>query len=261
MNYPADPSPERPTVLVVEDHDDVRLVLRTELEDDFVVIEACDGAEGLALATERLPDLVLTDVLMPVMDGIELCRCLKNDVRTSHIPVVMLTARSAEEHELEGLETGADDYITKPFSILILKARIRKLATARRHLGELLSHDGVFAAAAGGVTPLDEDFLNRAIRLVAVHLADPVFGVEELAKGLAVGRNTLYRKLTALLTLTPGEFVRSLRLKRAKQLLEESALSISEISDAVGFPEPANFTRSFKHEFGMTPSECRKGRG
>ena len=134
----------RPTVLVVEDHEDVRLVLRTELEDDFTVLEAPDGREGLHLAVERMPDLVLTDILMPVMDGIELCRRLKADLATSHIPVVMLTARGAEEHELQGLESGADDYITKPFSVAVLKARIRKLTAARRRLGEHLGLDALF---------------------------------------------------------------------------------------------------------------------
>lgn len=249
----------RPVVLVVEDHEDVRLVLRTEMEEDFAVIEARDGAEGLALAVAHTPDLVLTDILMPVMDGIELCRRLKTDVRTSHIPVVMLTARTAEEHELEGLETGADDYITKPFSVPILKVRIRRLTTARRRLGERLSLDALVPTAESAITPLDEGFLNQAIRLVARHLADPDFGVDELARGLGLGRNTLYRKLTALLSLTPGEFVRSLRLNRARQLLEETSRSISDIAYAVGFPEPANFTRCFKNQFGVTPSQCRRG--
>ncbi len=252
---------ERPTVLVVEDHEDVRLVLRTELEDDFTVLEAPDGQEGLRLAVERMPDLVLTDILMPLMDGIELCRRLKADLATSHIPVVMLTARGAEEHEIEGLESGADDYITKPFSVAVLKARVRRLTAARRRLGERLGLDALLPTADSAIAPIDRDFLERAIRLVADHLADPGFGVDALAKGLFVGRNTLHRKLVGLLSLAPGDFIRVLRLNRARQLLEQSDRGIGEIAYACGFSEPANFTRGFKAQFGMTPSECREARG
>lgn len=247
---------ERATILVVEDNADVRLVLETELEDDYVVLLASHGHEGLELAIQNVPDLVITDVMMPKMSGLELCQAIKCNEVTNHIPVIMLTARGQEYEQIEGLEVGANDYISKPFSVPILKMRIHNLLESRRHyrlrILQQLDATGDIEAVSFG-----DRFMERVLACVDLHLSEPDFGVEQLAAEVGMSERTLQRKLKAMADSTPQDVIRSIRLNRARSLLESSSLSISEVAFKVGFQEPTNFSRSFKKQFSSPPSHFR----
>ncbi|WP_322608956.1 hybrid sensor histidine kinase/response regulator transcription factor [Pontiella agarivorans] len=248
------------TVLIADDNEDVRSFVRMELADHYQVIEAGDGEDGLQKARETIPDLVISDVMMPKMNGVEMCRRLKGDELTSHIPIVMLTARGSEEHQLEGLGTGADDYVTKPFSMPLLKARIQNLLESRRVMRERFARELTVEPSAITVTSVDEKLLQSAIGVVEEHMDDAGFTVERFAAEMHMARNTLLLKLRALVDQSPQEFIRTLRLKRARQLLEQNAGTIAEIAFQVGFEEPTHFSRSFKKQFGQTPSGYLKNR-
>ena len=244
------------TILVVEDNEDLRLVLQTELEDDYEVLLAKDGREGLELAVLHVPDLVITDIMMPVMFGLELCKELKTNEVTNHIPVVMLTARSKEDEQIEGLEHGANDYISKPFSVPILKMRVRNLLESRRNYRNRILQQ---VDATGGIeaVPFEDRFMERIVKQVGEHMSDPDFKVESLSTAMNMAERTLQRKLKAMTNQTPQELIRSMRLNRARDLLENSNLSVSEVAFQVGYLEPTNFSRSFKKQFGFSPSQLR----
>jgi signal transduction histidine kinase/DNA-binding response OmpR family regulator len=249
-----------PLVLIVEDSEDIREFVRMELEGDYRVMEAENGRIGLDLALEHQPDLVLSDVMMPEMDGIEMCRRIKADEKTSHLPVIMLTARGSQEHQLEGLKTGADDYVSKPFSMPILLARIHNLLEARRKLRERFAapENMVVEPSEITVTPADEEFMQRAIDVVEEHMDDFDFTVEAFTAEMHISRTALYMKLKALTGQTPNEFIRILRLKRSAQLLKSTSEGVAEVAARVGFLEPTNFSRAFKGQFGVSPTEYRK---
>lgn len=244
-----------PIILVVEDNAEIRGMIAELLSEEFQVLEAVDGSAGLQLAREHLPDLVVTDLVMPRLDGMELCQLLKTDMLTSHIPLVMLTARSALENRLKGYETGADDYITKPFSAEELAVRIRCLIEQRRALREKYSTLISVEPADILITALDKKFLDRAIQVVEKHMGDENFNVSAMSMELHMSRSTLFRKLEALTNQSPVEFIRAIRLKRAASLLMQKYGNISEVALQVGFKNPSYFTQMFRKAYSKTPKE------
>ncbi|QHI67992.1 response regulator transcription factor [Tichowtungia aerotolerans] len=249
---------EKPVILLVEDDEDVREVLQEELGEEYCVFEAENGREALGMVEKTAPDLIVTDIMMPEMDGLELCRRLKSDELTSHVPVIMLTSRGSVENQLEGLETGADDYVSKPFHMPILAARIRNLLAARKQMRERFSgHELIVEPSEITVVSSDERLLQRAIGVVEEHLDDVDFNVEAFSSAMYMSRSTLYLKLKGLVGQTPQEFIRTLRLKCAAQLLIGSTDNMSEIAMRVGWLEPTHFSRAFKKQFGCSPSDYR----
>ncbi len=245
---------QRALVLVVEDNPDMRTYLTGSLKADYRVVEATDGEAGLQVAIDGIPDLVISDVMMPRMDGFELCRRLKDDDRTSHIPVILLTARATSRDRLEGLERGADDYIIKPFDVGELKARVGNLIALRRKLRERFVREGRFLLENAPVTSLDKVFLRKVIEAVQQHLRDDQFGVESLARIVGFSVSQLERKLEGIASQRPNEFIRAIRLEQARHMLEARAGTVSEIAFDVGFNNLSYFARSYKKKFGFSPS-------
>jgi DNA-binding response OmpR family regulator len=249
------PSEGKSTLLIVEDNADLRGYIRDYMDTEYSVLEAADGKMGYDKAIEVIPDLIISDVMMPGMDGIELCRALKQDVRTSHIPVILLTARAGTDSKIEGLETGADDYVTKPFDSRELLARVRNLIEQRRVLRAKFSAGAVLKPGEVVVTSLDDAFLKKAIEAVEKNIGNEDFSVDDLAREVFLSHRTLNRKLQALTNLPPVEFIRYVRLQRARELLEKNAGSVAEVAFQVGFGSPAYFTLCFRERFGYPPSE------
>ncbi|MDJ0835596.1 MAG: two-component regulator propeller domain-containing protein [Acidobacteriota bacterium] len=252
---PWDNPEESAVVLVVEDHAEVRAYLREHLESVYRVIEADNGETGLMMALELVPDLVLSDVRMPGMDGFALCRRLKTDEKTSHIPVVLLTAKATTKSNITGLETGADDYLVKPFNARVLLMRIHNLIESRRRLRERFSREMILKPTEIAITSADQVFLQKAVATLERYMGDSRFGVYELAEELGFSRRQLQRKLKALTNKTPAVFIRQIRLERAAQLLKERAGNVAEVAYAVGFNKPQYFSTLFRETFGKNPSE------
>jgi signal transduction histidine kinase/ligand-binding sensor domain-containing protein/DNA-binding NarL/FixJ family response regulator len=250
-------SSELPLVLIVEDNADVRGYINEYLRSGYRVIEARNGLEGVAEAREQIPDLIISDVMMPKMDGYELCRVLKLDERTSHIPIVLLTAKAGTESKIEGLETGADDYLVKPFDAKELLVRVRNLIELRRKLRERFSASQVLKPGEIAVTSMDDTFLQKVMAVVESHIGDENFSVEHLGKEVGMSRSQVHRKLTALTGQAPSEFIRYMRLHRAKDLLTKKAGTVSEIAYMVGFSGVSYFTKCFQEQFGALPSEVK----
>jgi signal transduction histidine kinase/DNA-binding response OmpR family regulator len=242
-------------ILVVEDNADLRNYIRTSLEPDYTVVEAKDGKIGIEKAKSFIPDLIISDIMMPGADGYELCRVIKTDICTSHIPVVLLTAKAAEEDIMQGLELGADDYITKPFNTRLLCARIKNLIDLRRQLQSKLNREMVFQPSRLAFSDIDQEFLNDLQEVIERNLSDSDLNVEMLSKRLYMSRTTLYRKIQALSGEAPTDFIRSYRLMRAVQLLKSDFGSITEVAFEVGFSSRAYFTKCFKEKFHLLPSE------
>lgn len=240
-------------VLVVEDSADVREYIRSELEPVYAVEEAEDGKKGVEKALEIIPDLIISDIMMPGLDGYQLCGQLKNNVKTSHIPVILLTAKASEENILQGLETRADDYITKPFSTKILCARIRNLIDLRRHMQLTMQRDMALQPAEIPVSSIDQTFIKELHRVIEKNISDTLFSVEQLGKDLYMSRASLYRKIHALTGESPGEFIKSYRLKRGAQLLKANFGNVTEVAFEVGFSSRAYFTKCFKEKFHQLP--------
>ena len=245
------------TVLVVEDNPDVRLYIREQLEQNFHIIEAENGTLGLQKAQSEMPALVITDLMMPDMDGLDLTSALKTDLRTSHIPIIMLTAKAAQEEKVEGINTGADAYLTKPFDTRELVAQAEGLIRQRRVLREKFGQAGLMPSEVA-VTSVDEAFLKKIRQTIEENLDDETFGVVELAAKVALSRSQLHRKLTAVTGYGPNEIIRNLRLERAKELLEKGAGNASEVAFMVGFNSLAYFSKTFGDHFGISPSEVRR---
>jgi signal transduction histidine kinase/DNA-binding response OmpR family regulator/ligand-binding sensor domain-containing protein len=245
---------EKNIILVVEDSADVRDYIRGSLETHYEVVDAKDGREGMQKAQKIIPDLIVSDIMMPDVDGYELCRQLKNDVRTSHIPIILLTAKASEENIIRGLETGADDYITKPFNTKILCARIKNMIDLRSQLQFKLKRRMRLQPAEISVTSFYEEFYHELEDVLEKNVSDPEFNVEQLAKKLYLSRATLYRKVMALTGEPPYQFIRSYRLKRAAQLLKANFGNVTEVAVEVGFTNMAYFTQCFKEEFHQLPS-------
>jgi DNA-binding response OmpR family regulator len=259
--HPPEESDEgRPIVLIVEDNDDLRVYIRENLGGGYAVQEAGDGKAGLSLALEAIPDLVISDVMMPEMDGIELCRTLKKDVRTSHVPVILLTARAGTDSKIEGLEIGADDYVTKPFDPKELLARVRNLIEQRRELRKKFSAGVVLKPGEVAVTSVDDALLRKVMETVEKNMGNEEFDVDELAHEACLSRTHLNRKLRALTNLSPGQFIRYMRLQRARELLEKDAGPVAEVAFQVGFGNLSHFSVAFRDRFGVLPNEVRQGR-
>ncbi|MCP4221308.1 MAG: response regulator, partial [bacterium] len=257
-------SPDRtdnaPIILVVEDNTDMRRFIRGALESEYSVHEAVDGKDGIGKAQKLIPDLIVSDVMMPNIDGFQLCSQLKQDIRTSHIPIILLTAKASEAGMVEGLETGADDYITKPFSTKILKTRIRNLIDLRRMLQEGIRRRMLLQPAEIKVSSMDEEFLRDLRKAIERHLGDEGFNVEGLSEKLFMNRATVYRKITALTGETPTAFIRSYRLQRGAQLLRDNFGTVSQVAMEVGFTNISYFAKCFKEKFHQSPSEFQVSR-
>jgi signal transduction histidine kinase/DNA-binding NarL/FixJ family response regulator len=241
-------------ILVVEDNAEMRDYIRGALEPQYSVVEAADGREGIDKAKEIIPDLIISDIMMPEVDGYELCNVLKKDVTTSHVPVVLLTAKASEDSVIQGLKTGADDYITKPFNTTILKTRIKNLIDLRLQLQLKIQRQMVLQPAEISVSSIDQEFMKELQEIIEKNLSDPGFNVEELCKKLYMSRATLYRKVMALTGESPIEFIRSYRLKRAAQLFKANFGNVTEVAFEVGFSSTPYFTKCFKEKFHRLPS-------
>lgn len=251
-----------PTVLVVDDNEDMRRYIRTLLTDKYYVTEAVDGENGLQVAHETIPDIIVSDVMMPVMDGLEFCRRIKADTMTSHIPVILLTARSTEEQQLEGLGSGADDYMTKPFSAQLLLARIDNLLKSRLKLRHLFNgkvkNEPEVKEAEEKLSPLDRKFIDRLKAAMEKHLSESDVKVDDIGSDIGLSRVQLYRKLKAITGLSPAELLRQMRLQKAHDLIMHSDQPISAIAYDTGFSSPGYFSKCFRDEYGISPSDMRK---
>lgn len=247
----------RPTVLVIDDNTDIRQYERTLLQDEYVVLEAADGKEGLAVALKEVPDLVICDVMMPIMDGLELTEQLKTNTATSHIPVIMLTAKNLEEHRAEGYEHGADSYITKPFHSKVLLARIENLLRQRQLLKNLYqgSKEAEKEISEAHLEDRDKQFLKQLQTIIQKNLSDSEFGVEDMGQQIGLSRVQLYRKVKAMTGSSVVDLLRKARLAKARRLLETRSMSVSEVAYEVGFSAPSYFTKCFKEEYGMLPGD------
>ncbi len=247
-----------PILLIAEDDDEIREFLASELREACNVFTAPDGAQALKIAGEQVPDLVITDVMMPEMDGKELCRRLKGDETTSHIPIIMLTALKSEMHELEGLELGADDYLSKPIRLSILKRRIFNQLEMRSKMQKRFGEQKLKAkVVTREITsnPIDESFMNKAVVTIEKNIQDPLFDVEAFAGKMHMSRMTLYRKFKAITGDSPSSFMRSIRMNKAAALLATGDLNVSEIADRVGISDLSSFSTSFKKHFKVSPSQ------
>ncbi|MEM7380696.1 MAG: response regulator, partial [Bacteroidota bacterium] len=245
----------KPTILLTEDHKDMRRYVSEVLSGSFRVLEAKNGTQGLKKALTNPPDLIITDLMMPEMDGMQFCKLIKSNIISSHIPVIMLTAKSGTEHKIHGLETGADDYLTKPFEPEELLARVKNLILQRKRLRESYSKLKTQIHPKGiAVNSIDENFLERVHRLLEDNYMDPDFGVPQFHKAMAMSRAQFHRKIRALCNETPGALLRNFRLKRAAQLLSQDADHISRIAYGVGFNSLSYFTKCFKDFYGVAPS-------
>ena len=256
---------EKPEVLVVDDNADIRELLKTILQDMYRVTLADNGEMGLKKAKMLVPDLIVSDVMMPVMDGLEMCRMIKNDSVTCHIPVLMLTARTLEEHRVEGYAHGADAYLTKPFSAQVLLARICNLLSTRKTLRKVFA-ENVADSSSQVIENIDEQlqtsdntFIKRLRDTIQQNLSNSDFSVERIGEEIGMSRVQLYRKVKALTGMSPVELLRKSRVEKGRHLLKTTDLSISEIAYDTGFTSPSYFSKCFKDEFGMSPGEVRQG--
>jgi signal transduction histidine kinase/ligand-binding sensor domain-containing protein/DNA-binding response OmpR family regulator len=251
---------DRPQILVVEDNDELRKYISLELRDEFVVLEAEDGLKGFEIACEKSPDLIISDILMPVKTGIELCQSIKSDLKTSHIPFILLTAKTTVEDQIRGIETGADVYITKPFSFRFLIAHVRQIIQARQQLYSRFSHDVYLMPSKVATNEIDQAFLQKAIDYIVENIQDPQLGVDSVAGLFNLSRMQVYRKIKALTGKSVVEFIRTVRVKQALVLMEKQMYTLSEIAFQTGFNSASYFTRCFKDHFGKAPSEYLENR-
>lgn len=255
----AEKNQDVPSVLIVEDNQDVRSFLIQLLQTQYRVLESENGLDGLKLAKEHLPDLILSDIMMPKMDGNAFAKALKTEAYTSHIPIILLTAKSGRQSKIEGLETGADDYLAKPFDEEELLIRIRNLIEQRQRLSQQFGKEIVkLKPDLIAVNSADQQFLERVIGIIEQYMGDETFSIEDLGREVGMSRSQLHRKIKALTDQSPSVFLRTLRLKRAHQLLRDQAGTASEISFMVGFSSPAYFSKCFKDQYGIVPSEAKK---
>jgi signal transduction histidine kinase/DNA-binding response OmpR family regulator len=251
--------PDGTLILIVEDNLDLRKYISQILYSSHKLVEADNGKSGMEKAIEHIPELVISDLMMPEMDGITMCSKLKSDERTSHIPVIMLTAKADKTSKLEGLGTGADDYIIKPFDAEELRVRVENLITQRRKLREKYRKEFISGLKNRKFAPPDEQFLNRVSETINHHLSESEFNIERLSEGIGMSRSQLYRKTLAVTGYTPVEFLRNIRLKHAAHMFKEKHHNIAQVAYHVGFSNPAYFSVCFKELFGMAPSEYIKG--
>lgn len=252
------PNENKETILIIDDNQDIRNYVRTILQDQYNILEASNGQEGVQQAMKYIPDVIVCDIMMPVMDGMECCRRLKSELQTSHIPVIMLTAYSAEEQKIKGYECGADAYLSKPFSARLLTARLRNLIDNRHRLQSFFTDGSNTTLQKAPVADIDKGFLEKLYNLIDTHLSDPGLSVEELGEEIGLSRVQLYRKTKALCGYAPNELLRIARLKRACSLLASTEKTVAEITYEVGFSSPSYFTKCYKDYFGESPTEFLK---
>lgn len=246
-----------PTVLIVDDNEDMRRYLRTLLTGKYYVVEAADGESGLLVGRDTVPDLIVSDVMMPVMDGLQFCRKVKDDPMTSHIPVILLTARSTESQQVEGFGSGADAYMTKPFSANLLLARIDNLLKNRAHLRHLFDGKSQEETEEQKLTSPDREFISRFKSAVLKHLSENNLKMEDLGAEMGISRIQLYRKVKALTGFSPADLLKQMRLQKALSLLKHSSLSVSEIAYNTGFSSPGYFSTCFKKQYDKYPTDIR----
>jgi YesN/AraC family two-component response regulator len=261
----AEPINKNFTILVAEDNDDLRLVIKETFELQYHILECQNGSQAWETAIVEIPDLIISDVMMPEMDGFTLCEKLKTDQRTSHIPVILLTAKSTQSDQVSGLETGADLYLTKPYSTRILELNVRNLLASREKLRQRFSSQIAAPALHDDTTgetftenvsnTVDKEFLQKVLALIEEHMDNPDFGVEMLSRKIAMSAPVLYKKIKAVTDMSVNEFVKSIRLKKAAQLLLKKQMTVYEVAYAVGYSDRKYFSREFKKQFGKTPSE------
>lgn len=247
-----------PSILIVEDNDDFLNFIDECLNNDYLISKATNGAEALKILRQENINIIISDIMMPVMDGFELCRKVKTDITLSHIPLILLTAKTAEEHKVDGLRNGADDYLTKPFNLNILKLRIEKLLQWSKSNHEAFTNKMDIKPSEITISSLDEELIKKTIKAVEDNMGNSEFSVEDLGKAVGLSRGHLYRKLMEITGRGPLDFIRILRLKRAKQYLKESQMTVSEIAYIVGFNTPKIFSKYFKEEFKISPSEYKE---
>jgi YesN/AraC family two-component response regulator len=243
------------SILVVEDNSDLRHFISSIFQNQYRVYAAENGEQGLHLALDKTPDVIISDVMMPKLNGVELVSQIKSDERTSHIPMILLTAKSDLESKLEGLEVGADDYISKPFSVEELKIRVTNLIEQRKKLISKFGSNISERSKEPTEPSLDEKFVQKAKLIVEKYLSDSNFGVEQMAFEMNLSRTQLFRKLKAVIGLSPNELINDVRLQRAADLIRAKSDTLSQISYLVGFNDPSYFAKRFRKKFGKSPSE------
>lgn len=250
----------KPTILLVDDSDDMLLFLADELSEKYSLFTASNGEEALNIIKEEAINLVISDVMMPVMDGFQFCRIIKSNVEYSHVPVILLTARNTLQSKIEGLELGADAYIEKPFATEYLLAQIASLLANRANIKNYFAHSPLVHIKSMAHTKSDESFLDKINEFIYSHLDEQDLDVDKLAKQMNMSRPTLFRKIKSIADLTPAELVNITRLKKAAELLARGEYKIYEVSDMVGFGSQTAFGRSFAKQFGMTPTEYQRSK-
>ena len=244
-----------PLLLLVEDNAELRTYLKHYFQSDYQIYEASNGYEGLVIAQERSPDIIISDMMMPQMDGLELCKKLKKEILTSHIPVILLTARSTVEYQLAGIETGADDYITKPFNLKLLSLKIKNLLAVRETLREKYKKKLSIQSTADEPISPDEKLLKKVLDFVNARMEDPELGIDHICDQIGLSKTQLYRKMTALTGMSTVELIKNIRLQRAGDLLKNKKFNVNEVSFMVGFTDTDYFRKCFKAHFGLSPSE------
>jgi DNA-binding response OmpR family regulator/anti-sigma regulatory factor (Ser/Thr protein kinase) len=256
---PAEPEnlENAPLVLIVDDNAEMRLFLENQLRGTYRVITADNGQKGLDEAIQHFPDLIISDVMMPLMDGLEFCTKVKSDVRICHIPVILLTARSSTDHQIEGIKTGADAYLTKPFNIDYLDARVQNLIESRVRLRAAFTQvtDEPKDIEKSVSNDLDKEFLQKATVVVETNMEDPSFTVPRFIQEMGMSNSVLYRKLKALTDLSANEFIRHIRLKKASEILQTGQFNVAEVAVKVGFNDPKYFSTCFKKQYGKSPMQ------
>lgn len=242
-------------ILLVDEDMEMSDMLEMSLSSEYRIIRVSNGNEALTIAQEVNPDIIISDVVIPGIQGDELCRILKSSVATSHIPVILLTAKSAREAIVHGLEAGASDYIIKPFDMLVLKARIRNILKRRDSLRKDILHVDPQSEEGGYASQMDKEFLNKVINILNEELANSEFSVDDLCRRLGVSRTVLYNKIKTLTGQPPSDFIKVVRLNKAKEILETHKYMISEVADMVGFSDPKYFSVCYKKQFGISPSK------
>ncbi len=250
----------KPILLIVDDNHDIRTFVNHHFLPEYDVVEAVDGKEGWIKALELIPDIIITDIMMPHIDGVGLCKKIKNDECTSHIPVLMLTALTAKEKQIDGISAGAEDYIVKPFDVTVLKAKVDNILYIRKSLRERFSKEMLLKPRDIVLASPDEKFLRKVIQVIEKNISQPNLDVDFLAKNVGVSRTQLYRKLSALTDMAAKEFVKDIRLKRSAQLIPQNKLTISEIAYEVGFNDVSYFRKCFKEKYGVSASHYTKNK-
>lgn len=255
---PADDAESKSTLLIVEDNADVQEYLAVELGEQYFLLKTYNGKDGFENALKHIPDLIISDIMMPEMDGKELCQKVKTNEQTCHIPVILLTAKATDENQIEGLQTGADMYITKPFSVEVLKAQIESIIANRKRIQEKLAGKSHIADLVGQISNVDNGFLLRVVDAIKENIDAPGFGSDQLAVCLSISQRQLYRKLKAISGSTVHEFITRVRMDEAANLLVNTALNVSQIAYRVGYSEPSNFSRTFTKQFNCSPTKYAK---